>query len=833
MKPKKSVTQFLMFCLMTIVVDTAFAQRLPEGKYHQNRQRLVDIIHYKADLEIDFNRGMVSGECTVLFSPLRENDELSLDAIHLNIDKVSLRTAGSPQDLSFMIEDQSLLIELGQRYRPADTLTVAILYSCQPHAGMYFQKDMANKDQYLMHTYGEGGLHANWLPIYSDVNDKFSTEMVITVPEPYMAISNGQLLGVNKKTKGQQTFHWKQTLPHANYLIAIYAGQFEKGELQPAFGSIPMSYWVPTGRLREGAYAFRNTPRMVEFFSTRLNYTYPWDKYDQIAVPDYAIGAMEHTGVTGHRWSVLREASAPLDFAPEFHSYHDFWSADGTIAHELAHHWFGDNLTCRNLSYIWLNESFASYCQMLWDEADLGKETLLLDRQIALDSYLNYVAREHRIRPLEYHNFDMPDDIYNEEHTYLKGAIVLHMLRNILGDDDFFQALHYYLNKYEFSNVESNDFKIAIEEATGQNLDWFFDDWIYNGGHPVFEVAYTYLPNHKLIDLSVKQVQPIVEGQGLFTLPVKITIATANGKREHTLWLAEAEEQFMLESESAPLMVSFDGEGHLVADIRFEKDIDELLYQIEQDVLPGRIRALRQLTQRFPNRAKTIRAISRILSGNEFWGMKAEAAFQLGTVRTVAAEHLVTSALQAQEYRIRKAAVLALPNFGSPSAKETIRNAISHDSHTDVVATAIVALAKADPEVEIDFIRKQIGRPSWYDEITIACLEAFGLLGKESLVQDIKPFVEERYNQHLRMAAVKAWENCAPNDFELHKVLMMNSERGPYSLQQLAIEMLGDLYVFQARPLLEKMARESGDVNIRVLAEQALSEIKRVEDVKR
>ncbi|MCI0597317.1 MAG: hypothetical protein L0Z48_12370, partial [candidate division Zixibacteria bacterium] len=346
---------------------------------------------------------------------------------------------------------------------------------------------------------------------------------------------------------GSRRFHWKQELPHSDYLISIYAGEFDKGELPPAFGEIPLAYWVPKGRANEGAYAFRNTTAMVEFFSRRFNYRYPWEKYDQVAIPDYAIGAMEHTSVTGHRACVLRDASAPDNFGPpDFERYHDVWSAEGTISHELAHHWFGDNTTCRNLSYIWLNESFATYLQMLWDEESLGRETLLLDRQEAFDRYLRYVNSQHLIRPLEYHYFDAVDEIYNTEHTYFKGAIILHLLREILGDETFFGACSYFLRKHEFSNVTSADFKISIEEAAGRNLDWFFDDWIYGGGHPVLEVSYRYLKSPGLIDLSVKQVQPIIEGQGLFTLPVEITIVDGGGVRQETVWIEAAEEKFLI-----------------------------------------------------------------------------------------------------------------------------------------------------------------------------------------------------------------------------------------------------------------------------------------------
>jgi HEAT repeat protein len=310
-------------------------------------------------------------------------------------------------------------------------------------------------------------------------------------------------------------------------------------------------------------------------------------------------------------------------------------------------------------------------------------------------------------------------------------------------------------------------------------------------------------------------------------------VATTNGVTKHRIWVENAEDQFLFESGAKPLMVSFDGGGDLVAELKFDKEIDELLYQIRHDELPGRIWALRQLAKRFPSRAETAGVISDILSGDGFWGLKAEAVLQAGSLRTPAARQVITSALQNPEYRIRKAAVLAIADFGGGVAKETLINIINKDTHTDVVGTAIVALAKTDPDIDIDFIRKQIRRPSWYNEITIACMRAFAILAKENLVSEIKPFTAEGYNQQVRMDALKAWEKCAPDDPELHKMLMKLVEKSPYQVQILAIKMLGRLRVTKAKPLLEKMVREWGDDNLVVLAKEALKDIQRVEAFQR
>ncbi len=829
--PRLRPTSRSFLCVFLVVATAAAGQKLPAGEYHANRERSYDLTHCRAEIRFDFGERRVHGKATLAFEPLRPIREVALDAVLLEVESVVLEGAA----VDFAIEGKTLRVSLPEDKGRGERFSFTVTYSATPRSGMYFQPDRSDPSRYFVSTYGEGGLHANWLPIYGGVNDKFSTEMLVTVPEPYVAISNGRLVGIQPGDGGWRTYHWLQELPHSNYLISIYAGDFEEGKLEPALGddpskAVPQSYWVPRGRLAEGAHAFRNTTRMVNHFSELLDYPYPWDKHDQIAVPDYAVGAMEHTGVTGHNASVLRTEDAPVDFStPNFDSYHTDWSADKTIAHELAHHWFGDNLTCRNLSHLWLNESFASYLMMLWDEELHGPDELDLDVDLARRHYFDYVATEHVIRPLEYRYFDDPETIYNTEHTYLKGAAVLHMLRGVLGDEAFFRALGDYLKKHEFGNVESTDFKIAIEESTGKNLGWFFDDWITGGGHPVFEVEYRYLEDLKMIDLEVGQVQALVAGQGLFKLPVEITIATESATRKETIWIEKDSGNFLLPSAEKPWMVSFDGRGSLVAEIRFTgKELDELLYQASHDAVPGRLRALRQLAARFPGAPETLQLLDETISAPGYWGLKAEAALLLGSVRTAAAEQLAVRALESPDYRVRKAAVLALPHFATPEAKELLLHAVRSDPHSDVAATAILALARAEPKIDAGVFEQQLERDSWWDEIRIASLQALEELGRPELEATAKPFAGERWNQDVRQAAFRAWQAADPTDKDLHAALIKAAKSPTYTVSKFAIEKLGELYVEAAVPMLEEMVALDYDRDVTIKAREALEEIRRI-----
>ena len=820
-----------MYFIILLYFTLNFSQSLPVGRYHRDRERTIDIIHYKADLNIDLDQKSLTGSAEIEFVPLTRTDTVSLDAVNLNIDRVELIEITKKTAILFQQKKYKLNLLLDKLYSVNDTLKMSINYTAHPNAGMYFVKNYSDNQSLYCYTYGEGGLHANWLPIYNDVNDKFSTEILVTIPEPYQVISNGILTEIMEVAKGIRKYHWVQKLPHSNYLIAIYIGRFEEGSLENALRRIPVNFWVPTGRSSEANYIFRNTTKMIEFFSKKFNYPYPWDKYDQVVIPNYSIGGMEHTSVTGLQDYVLRSATAAHTSSPKFDNYWSEWTAENLISHELAHMWFGDLVTCRNLNYIWLNESFATYLQLLCDEEAMGKDLFDLDRMIMLDIYLDYVKEKHIIRPLEYAYYDRISDIYNEEHTYVKGALILHMLRNILGAEDFFRACSYYLHKHAFSNVISNDLKIAIEEAVGRNLDWFFDDWVYGGGHPVFEVHYQYLRDQQVIDLTIKQVQALVEGQNLFKVPVEILIGTPMGIKSDIIWVDEALENIIIPCSEEPLMVSVDGNGALVAEIRFDKPLQELIYQVENDRLTGRLRALRQITIRYPKNAESLALIDELVSNADFWGLQAEAARLLGNIGTSDAEKIIQKVLKQADYRIRKAAVLALIGFPIEFAEKRLKEIIENDPHDDVVATAIVALSKVSPENNIQFIISQLNRSAWYEEITLACLNAFQQIADVSLIPNIKPLTGEKHNIYVRRAAFKAWQSCNPYDNELADCLINSYEDAPSYLQDEIISILESLKKEKALPLLLEISQESGDPDFRFKAKKALLEIESVSGI--
>ncbi|MBI3005658.1 MAG: HEAT repeat domain-containing protein [Ignavibacteriales bacterium] len=818
----KSKTPFLLL----IFSAPLFAQHLPTGTYRTNRERTYDIIHYKMNIGIDWKTKTISGESTIRLCPLGTASTISLDGYWLKVS--SVRESPSGKELKFSTSESSVDITFSRTLQFTDTTTISVKYTAQPNAGLYFIDPPAGTTwKSMIFTYGEGGIHANWLPIYNEPNDKFSTEMLVTVAKPLTAISNGKLLETKDNADGTRTFHWFQQLPHSNYLIALFVGEYNAVLLRPAFGSIPLTAWMKPGTEEGGKNTFDSTPDMVEFFSNRFNYRYPWDKYDQISAYDYAIGAMENTGITGHNDRVPRGKNQTDGMNPDFTYFATNWTAESVTAHELAHHWFGDNLTCKSLSYIWLIESFASYCMMLWEESRHGKEYLQSQTWLALQTYLNFVRTSHIIRPLEYHYFDSREQIYNNETTYIKGAVVLHMLRWVMGDEDYFKALGYYLKKHEFTNVESSDLRVAIEEATGQNLQWFFDQWIHGGGHPTFEVTYTYLPDRKKIALNVNQVQPLVQGQGIFELPVEIRVDVKGKNAKKEIWVQRESDYFLIDVAGKPDLVSFDGRGALVCELLFPKDVEELIYQLQNDELPGRLWALRQLTSSFPTNPKTLSAIQSVLSDDSFWFLKAEAVFQLQNFHSPSAEKIVVEQTFSKEDHVRKASVIALGSFFTEDSRKTLRRVMDSDANDEITGTALVSLSKIDKSISVDELQNFLRREAWYDVNRIAVLMALQNLGDEKFLPIAREHASFKFNYEIRLQAARAWYACAPADPNLVNALLEFAAKDILPVRRAAFSLLAKMKSQKALSVLEEVVRRNGDSDIRKSATDAIEEIRR------
>jgi aminopeptidase N len=811
-----------------LAAQVAFGHRLPEGPERPVRERSFHIETYKAELAFDMAKETIAGTATITFQALRDPlATLSLDAADIAVAKVE--RGGRAQTFTTNSQDFKLDVTLDPPVPIGESATVAITYTVKPRAGMYFYP-ASGKFLPQAWNYGEGGLHRGWLPLYNDTNDRFAIEFVVTVPKGLTAVANGRLVETRDNADGTRTFHWVQKGAIPNYLVTVDVAELSKVPLRDAkVGSttVPLAAWTPPGTEGKARHVFGNTPDMVEYFSTKFAYPYPWDKYDQVVLREFS-GAMETTGAVGFSESEIRLPGDPPDLAPQ---YEDPWPAftyEDVVAHELAHHWFGDLVTCRSLGSLWLNESFATFWHTMWNGKAHGEDNLTYQRWVYLNDYVDYVRTTGSVRPMEYLRYKEPGAMYQQETTYVKGALVLHMIRHFLGDADFDRMIAAYLAKHQYSNVDSADLKEAVERAAGRNLSWFFEDWVVGGGgHPRFEVSYRWAPDRKEVDLTVRQIQSDLPFENDFRLPVEIEIADSGGAKTHRVELSGWTTTVALPAASRPTRVTFDKGGWLVCEVIYTRPISEVLAELSGADLAGKLRAARQLANDFQTDPRSVEALSRLLEDSAtHWGLKQEAAVDLGKIGGSAVQPALAKALGGPDARVRRAAALALGHAGEASAAEALRRTVQTDKAEDVVAAAEISLGRLRAPGAKDFLVRQLARESrWWDSVRLGALMGLGKLGDPSLAPTFAKYTAPGYVQEVRIAAMTGWETAAPEDPAFAADLRRLTSDRNRTVRLTAIQKLGKLHRAEDRALLEELLKDP-DPNVVVYATDGLDELK-------
>jgi aminopeptidase N len=823
----------LVLALALLAASPCFGQvwpghRLPPGQDHPVRERTFHIERYRAELGFDMAKGEISGTATVTFASLRAPlSVLSLDAADLSVSKAERDGRSIP----FTVDAKAgkLDIPLDPPLPSGGRATVAISYSARPRTGLYFFPAGSGGSAQAW-NYGEGGLHFGWLPIYNDTNDRFAVEFLVTVPKGFAAVSNGRLESDRENADGSHTFHWIEEKPIPNYLMTVDVGQFVRVPLADAkVGevSVPLSVWTPPGTEAAAAYSFGSTPKMVEFFSQRMGYPYPWVKYDQVTLREFAVGAMETTTATGFGESHLHREGDPPDSIPAYESAYPIWTYEDTIAHELAHHWFGDLVTCRSLASIWLNESFASYWHTVWNGRAHGEDDLTYQRWRYLDDYVEFVRRTGTVRPMEYAHYPEPGAIYEEALTYIKGSLVLHMLRHFMGDESFYASLTSYLRTHEFGSVDSADLKEAIESAAGRNLSWFFQDWVQKGGgHPRFEVSTQWVPERRQIDLTVKQIQSDLPFENEFRLPVEIEIVDDAGTRTHRVELSGWETRIALPASSKPRRVTFDKGGWLVCEVKYERPIGEVSDELATGDLAARLRAARQLAEDFPKDPQALALLSATLADPAaHWGLRQEAALDLGAIGSEAAGVSLTKALADRDRRVRRAAAVALGRAGLASTVPALRRAVEQDTAEDVVAAAEISLGRLAAAGTKDFLSRQLSRGSRYwDSVRLGALTGLANLEEASLASVFASYTGADFVQSVRQAALDGWTRAAPEDSRLSDRLRELASDRNRQIREDAVRRLASLHHEADLPLFRTLS-EDPDPTIAELGRAATEEI--------
>ena len=468
---------------------------LPGDRAVWGRDRPLAIEHQRLEFDFDLRARRLNGVATTTFRPRNDGlREAVFDAIELDVEAV---TDGNGRALPFTVADGSLRIDLGRARSSRRSITTVVRYSCRPRRGLYFNRpdDGYPQRPAQIWTQGQAEDSAYYFPCFDYPGEKATCEIVATVPAGWYALSNGRLAEVREdRRRRRTTYHWTQEQPLPAYLVTLVAGQFEVVE-EEADG-VPVLYHGPPGSGDDLRRAFGRTPEMVRFFSERIGVPYPWAKYATVAVADFIFGGMENTSATTMTDTLLHDERAHVDFEEV---------ADSITAHELAHQWFGDLLTCREWSHGWLNESFATYFDALFTEHQRGWDAFRHDLYQKAKVYFQEDSGRYR-RPLVENVYAEPIDIF-DRHLYERGAQVLDMIRYNLGDELWWKAIRHYARTHAGGDVLTHDFQRAIEEATGRNLDWFFEQWVWRGGHPEFKASYSWDAEHRAATVRLTQTQ--------------------------------------------------------------------------------------------------------------------------------------------------------------------------------------------------------------------------------------------------------------------------------------------------------------------------------------
>ncbi|MGH9787077.1 MAG: M1 family aminopeptidase [Candidatus Acidiferrales bacterium] len=786
----------------------------PRATHHWPRTRSYDLQHVKLELAtIDWEKREIAGTVTLTLTPLGDGlRQVMVDAAEMKIESAML----GERPLEFTHNNSTLTVTLDRPYNAGEGVEVAIGYRARPRKGLYFtapDKEYPKKPKQVW-TQGESEYNHYWMPVYDFPNEKATSEMIVTVPAEMIAISNGKLVEMREdKAAGTKTFHWREEVPHVSYLISLIVGKFDKHTDDA--GGVPVESYVPPGTDKATvARSFEQTAAMIRYYNDWIGIPYPYEKYAQTTVEEFLWGGMENVSATTLYTDTLHDEAA----APNF-------TSEGLVAHELVHQWWGDLLTCRDWSHIWLNESFATFFTNLWYEHRYGRDEYDYRRWEDLRDSLKEDREDYR-RPIVMPVYVDEMDLF-DSHSYPKGALVLDMLRYVLGDAQFQKALRHYAAKHARQSVDTEDLRKAVGEATGQELGWFFAQWLYAAGHPEFAVSSEWQADTKQLHLTVEQKQKREEMTPLFRMPVEIEVTTAAGTQTFRVDVALERHDFYFTLAERPTRVRFDPGQRLIKTLEFPRSREELADLLRNDSnVIGRIWAAEQLGKR-RNDLVAVAGLREALSSEKHWGVRKEMARVLGEVKTPEARATLADALGDADARVREEAARALGEFkGDAEAAKMLEGVIAKESKSYVVAAAVKSLGKVGAEGAFERLRDALKRDSHVEVIRRGALGGLAELGDPRGLGLAMEWSRYGKPPRARESAIEALGTLGRGKEEaLNRLLELLDD--PYVwARRAALTALGELGDARAIPELEAFAAVETERRLQREAEKALEKLR-------
>ncbi|MFZ1799969.1 MAG: M1 family metallopeptidase [Chitinophagaceae bacterium] len=693
---KKIITGIaLFFCTVSFAQQEVIVKTGDTAWRHEYRgeaTKINDVVNTKLDVKFDYDKSYMYGkEWLTLHPHFYPTDSLTLDAQGMDINEVAMMSAGKKMPLTYKYTDNKLRINLGKTYKGGEDYTIYIDYVSKPNElkvqgsaaitdakGLYFINPKGEEKDKPTQIWTQGETEANsaWMPTIDKPNQKSTVDISMTVPSKYVTLSNGLLVNQKKNADGTRTDQWKLDLPIAPYLFFMGVGDY--AIIKDSYKGKEVSYYVEKEYAPYARGIFGLTPEMIKFYSDRLGVEYAWPKYSQIVGRDYVSGAMENVTATLHQESAYQNGRELVDG--------NRWET--VIAHELFHHWFGDLVTTESWSNITVNESFADYSQTLWEEYKHGKDAGDEENLNGMNGYLNSGGDDLNLVRFYYKD---KEDVFDGV-SYQKGGRILNMLRNYVGDDAFFAALKKYLTDNKFKTGEAQQLRLAFESVTGQDLNWYWNQWYYGSGHPVLDIRYDF------DDVAGKQTVIVEQKQAsgkIFTLPVAVDVYNGANKTRYHVWVKNKIDTFTFAYTQRPTLVNFDADKILLCEKTDHKTADNFREQLKYAPLyMDRREAYNYFAKNhMPELALGLK--------DKFAGLRSRTLDQLAndslllTNESIMAQVAAMANLEKDKVTQSKA-IEILANTGDAKYKPLYEKFVN-DSSYSVSGTALEGLSKLDP----------------------------------------------------------------------------------------------------------------------------------------
>ena len=690
--------------------------KLPESRPHYPPPRDFQTKHIKIDLNVDFEKKSIAGSCTIDLEPVRHGlDKVVLDAGEFDVR--ACEVDGSPAEFEYDNSRLSIALRPGSGAR-----RVSVQYSATPREGLYFPvPDAEHPDkeaQAWTHTEPESAHY--WFPCHDHPSDKATSELIITVPKGLRVISNGRLIS-QEDSGGTTTFHWREDVPHSTYLTSFVAGKF--GEITQESDGILLRYNFPESKRKDVLRYFGETPQVIRVLGELTGMKYPYEKYDQTTVEDFIAGGEENINATTLAMNYYPEEGSEEDFSPSYAVA--FNNHVNLVAHEAAHQWFGDLVTCSDWCHIWINEAFATYLQSLYLERTKGADEMRWQMRSREAEYFDEDEGQYR-RAIVDRNYVWPHDIFDHP-TYRKGASMLHELRYLMGDEPFFRGVAEFLRTYAKGCADTDDFRKSMERTSGLPLEEFIEQAFLKPGYPEYSVEYSWEEGSRAATLRVKQTQDTSDGTPVFRLPCDVVFYVEGKRRKFRAVLDSADQTLVFYLDSKPSVVEFDPERWLLKKVKFDKSIELLQNQLEQSQdAYSRAEAATALGKTVSDRA--VAALKAAARREQFWDVQSCAIRGLGEIGSDGALGALLEAGLPKNRRVRRSFAKALGAFKDERSRKVLLELLERDESSFVRCEAALSLAKAWPDGALPSLRKAMSVHSPNETLGEACLEAMGKL---------------------------------------------------------------------------------------------------------